>query len=117
MPALYDELDTAFIDLNLNAGLDWHCGPGNLNADTLFDDKAKNLVMRGVPVGIRPDHPLGNHVHFSLFRQTIHVPPCWRKLHLEFIDHEVAVVLISILAGRIHPSCWFSYDTKDMILL
>jgi hypothetical protein len=73
MPALYDELDTAFIGLNMNAGLDWHCGPGNLNADTLFDDKEKNLVTKGVPVGIRSDHPSGNHVHFSLFRQPAHV--------------------------------------------
>jgi len=83
-----------------------------------FDQKAKNLVTTGMPVGFKNIRGNANgYAAFSLFSHRIHRRPCWRRLNPAFLGHTAGIVVISITAGRIHPYHWFDFDTEDMVLL
>jgi hypothetical protein len=115
---MYDKVDTAFIDLNKNAGLDWSATLTITGMDNGFDQRAKNLVTTGILAGFKSMRGLANgYAAFSLFGHKIHLRPCWRELNPGFVGHTAGIVVISITAGRIHPHHWFDSDTEDMVLL
>jgi hypothetical protein len=117
MPVSYDEVDTAFIGLNNNAGLGWNTTLTTTGMDSGFDQKAKNLVTTAIPVGFKNMRGNANgYAAFSLFSHRIHLRPCWRRPNPAFLGHTAGIVVISITAGRIRPHHWFGFDTEDIVL-